>query len=493
MEQRLGDSGFGLHETAVLAATLEHLVRDEGVERLQAAYAALGHSLTGTVDEAGIDDILDTFMVLYILGDHDVPNDQIRKYKEQMSTIYPAWSHTQSFIRDIRQNVSTSQFSSAEGGFDITHAMRISEELGERHGRFQNGECIEMKDQLVQLEGHQAGRVRLSDFHGAAFGFTETAEFLNQIGALDESQGGEPSVIVPNYISASSNCIASSSFYSVCCISECEGLLRHLENEIAAPSVDPQRLLKIVATMPSSTVRAPRKLPASLAHQLVKVSEQQSGSVQLHSHLFSEWMHTAYPRECPRPHFSEGKAPMTADEWLESGLNATESMQGISSAGADHEPRQETEVQSSSPGEEPESVQEKPSQTFEAETTIDQHESHDQASRAKVQVAKKVAPEEQRPAQDEHILFEAGTRIELNHDSEDFELVVTSSTEPAAPANRSCVWAMARIVFSVSLLASVAYLAVDKIKLACSASKWHLNSAKKSKSSDYAFAEKAYV
>jgi len=52
---------------------------------------------------------------------------------------------------------------------------------------------------------------------------------------------------------------------------------------------------------------------------------------------------------------------------------------------------------------------------------------------------------------------------------------------------------MARIVFSVSLLASVAYLAVDKIKLACSASKWHLNSAKKSKSSDYAFAEKAYV
>merc|ERR1719195_2017827 len=43
-ENRLTNHTFGLHELAVLAATLENLVHDETIERLDSAYAAHGFS-----------------------------------------------------------------------------------------------------------------------------------------------------------------------------------------------------------------------------------------------------------------------------------------------------------------------------------------------------------------------------------------------------------------------------------------------------------------
>lgn len=38
----------------------------------------------------------------------------------------------------------------------------------------------------------------------------------------------------------------------------------------------------------------------------------------LHGRLFSQWMHHAFPRECPFPHISGTTNPQTPDEWLES-------------------------------------------------------------------------------------------------------------------------------------------------------------------------------
>jgi len=494
MEQRLGARGFGLHETAVLAGTLEHLVRDEALDRLQASYTALGFPRAENVSEANMDEILDTFMILYILGDHIAARGDLTSYKAQMNEVYPAWSQTQSFVREVRRNNTAVPPPSSQLGFDFAAAVHITEELGERHGRFQNAECVEMKDQLIQLEGHQAGRVRLSDFHGAAFGFTENAEDLRQVGALDESQVGEPSVIVPNYISAPSNCIASSSFYSVCCISECENLLRHLENEIAAPSVDPQQLLKIVGAMPSSTVRAPRKLPASVARQLVEVADMQGGSVKLHSHLFSEWMHHVYPRECPKPHFSEGTAPLTADEWLESALNATESTQEIPSADVDSKSSQEPAIPISPAADVQRSIIDKSAAILETENPIEPGNfgaKKASDSNSMQDLTTVVFHDKPLSVQERNPVVEAAS---WEQPSEDFETDATSPFVPTtATANRSGKWAMVRIVVMGGLLSSMAYLASEKCELALAASRWQLGSAKKLKHLDHAFAEKAFV
>ena len=107
-----------------------------------------------------------------------------------------------------------------------------------------------------------------------------------------------PRVIITNYLTSPTNCIASSSFYSVCCMDECEGLLGHLEREIAAPEATSARIATVVSHLSSSSVVAPRKLPQALLDRLEEIASHHGGSVPLHGRLFSQWLHHAFPREC---------------------------------------------------------------------------------------------------------------------------------------------------------------------------------------------------
>jgi hypothetical protein len=179
-----------------------------------------------------------------------------------------------------------------------------------------------MKDSLVKIEEAGTGRVRLSDFYKAALGgnllFQEKAAYLREIGALDESDPAMPRVIMTNYLTSPTNCISSSSFYSVCCMDECEGLLGHLEREIAAPEATSARIASLVSQLTSSSVAAPRELPPALLDRLEEIASHHGGSVPLHGRLFSQWLHHAFPRECPYPHVSGMTNPQTADEWMES-------------------------------------------------------------------------------------------------------------------------------------------------------------------------------
>merc|ERR1719183_822705 len=166
------------------------------------------------------------------------------------------------------------------------------------------------------------GRVALSDFYAPAlqnstWNFVESVPYLRQLGALDESNPQQPAVIIPNYLNAPTNCVASSKFYSVCCIDQCEDLLGTLENKIAAPDATPARILEIVSALSSDTVQAPRSLPASLAQRLEDIAAHHGGLVPLHGRLFAQWLHHAYPRECPFPHVSGTTNPLTQEQWLE--------------------------------------------------------------------------------------------------------------------------------------------------------------------------------
>merc|ERR1719335_1215814 len=99
---------------------------------------------------------------------------------------------------------------------------------------------------------------------------------------------------------------------------ECEGLLGHLERQIAAPEGTPARIGTLVSELSSSSVVAPRKLSATLTDRLGEIAATHGGSVPLHGRLFAQWMHHAFPRECPYPHLSGTTNPQTPDEWLES-------------------------------------------------------------------------------------------------------------------------------------------------------------------------------
>jgi hypothetical protein len=54
-----------------------------------------------------------------------------------------------------------------------------------------------------------------------------------------------------------------------------------------------------------------------LLNRLSEIAVAHSGKVPLHGRLFAQWMHHAYPQECPYPHLAGTTNPLTPDEWLE--------------------------------------------------------------------------------------------------------------------------------------------------------------------------------
>jgi len=185
-------------------------------------------------------------------------------------------------------------------------------------------ECRQLKQALTNMEFAGSGRVKLSDFYkpslDGAWQFQESVPYLRQLGALDESDPNAASVIIANYLHSQTNCIVSSGYYSVCCKDECEGLFGQLEEKLAAPEATPTSIVAIVENMLSSTVKSSRSLAPKMLKYLDDIASLHQGMVPLHGRLFAQWMHHAYPRECPYPHKSGTTRQQTGDEWfLESG------------------------------------------------------------------------------------------------------------------------------------------------------------------------------
>jgi hypothetical protein len=272
-------------------------------------------------------------MMAYILGESltNLTNNDDRSLVTEMPTLFLGWADTQNFVRDIRKRLAGNSSSETQEEFDFATLATIVETIGEEFGTFQDAECRNLKKSLMKMEGatgRTTGRVRISDFYRPALAgdwqFQESVGYLRQIGALDESGSTEPSVIMTNYLYSHANCIASSGYYSVCCKDECEGLLGHLEEKVAAPDAKVSAIVPLVSGLQSSTVSAPRQLSAKLLSRLDGIAEHHGGAVPLHGRLFAQWMHHAFPQECPFPHLSGITSQQTSDEWgSESGMDAT--------------------------------------------------------------------------------------------------------------------------------------------------------------------------
>merc|ERR1719238_1804739 len=223
------------------------------------------------MEQAG--DVINSYLKIFILGE-DIGTTMT---DVRMTQIYPGWTDTKQFARDILKESANSQrrvgMRDPWSNLDFATVTRAVEEVGEQYGRFQDGECRAMKNDLIALGDRGLGRVPLAEFYrpalaGTSWQFMESVEYLRSLGALDETNPNMPSVIVPNYVSSQSNCVVSTSYYSVCCIDECEGLMGQLEKEFASPEVSPADIAARVADMSSSSVTAPRALSAPLLQKL---------------------------------------------------------------------------------------------------------------------------------------------------------------------------------------------------------------------------------
>merc|ERR1719379_1625969 len=308
-DDKLSGKGFDLHQVAVFAATLENLIHTESIERLQASYRLLGLETTAKLSEEDVQRVVKTYMMLFVLSlNHaDVSKEEYELNANDILEIYPTWPDTIVFVEEVRNSVLTDVASSERTSWNST--LKVLEEVGERYGRWQNKECHDLKRTLMTMEKPGTGRVPLDRFYEDALSnvswqFMESVPYLRQLGALDESDPERMSVIIPNYVNAESNCVASSKFYSVCCMDECEALLGALERHIGAPEATPAIIAQLVSGLSSDTVHVPRQLSASLKDRLSEIASHHGGRVPLHGRLFAQWLHHAYPRECPYPHLS---------------------------------------------------------------------------------------------------------------------------------------------------------------------------------------------
>jgi len=312
--QRLQGSGMSLQELAIFASTLKDLIHSEVSDQLLRAFQKLDVPTQGVVSEEEVELTTEMWLMQYVLGlDLEIRDrEELLALEPEVVEVYPAWHGTAMWAHDLRRSMLL-ESASCRNPF-VEHFSTYAEtdglvqELAHRFGLYQDLECRHIKSMLVEIEEHGTGRVPLSRFYvgglGGEWHFTESVEYLRSLGTLDETNPSRPSVMIANYMNSQTNCFGASNFYSVCCVDECEALLGHVETEIAAPKAAPARIAAVVGAMSSDTIDAPRNLSTGLLRRLDEVAEVHNGMVHLHSRLFAQWMHYAYPRECPFPHVS---------------------------------------------------------------------------------------------------------------------------------------------------------------------------------------------
>jgi len=325
MEERVHGHGLNLEELAVFAATLDDLILGEVRIDIAHIYENLQLPMSGREatpkDEAAV---MGRFLIAYISGYHE-ENGNYAEMKREVEGTYFGWTSVEMFARD-QQFVSDLQrqrrrpFSS---GLSFDDQVDVAQDFVRHFMTYQHTDCNALKNKLLDMEIQGSGRVRLADFYSGRrrsdWTFLESVEYLRAVGALDESIAGKPSVIIPNYLTSPSNCLSPSEYYNVCCRDECETMMAEIEGQIGQPSALPGNIVQIVSNLASDTVDAPRTLSTAQLERLQEIAEHHAGQVPLHGRLFAQWMHHAYPRECPFPHVSGTTVSATQEEWEEQG------------------------------------------------------------------------------------------------------------------------------------------------------------------------------
>lgn len=316
IEKMLYGRGFGLSEVALMGAMLENLIHQEAIKKLATVFAMFELDTNSKLKAGKVDETISHYLAGYILGEdvRKLNKKRMLAMEQGISTAYPNWGDTKTWARDLRHEM----YGNKDLSFNEIVAVVVG--IGEKHGRWQNRECTDLKAKLMQLEDQKDGCVPIANFYkslaSGKWQFGESPDYLVELGALDDSDPKDKRVMIPNYLDGASNCVASSSYYSVCCINECEEILGRIEKQVQAPDAPAEELVTLVASLPSPTATSGRTLPAMLIQRLHKIADSHGGRVPIHSRLFMQWMHNAYPHECPYPHVSGRTSPRMPEAWM---------------------------------------------------------------------------------------------------------------------------------------------------------------------------------
>jgi len=315
LEGRFANHGFGLEDSVVMAASLEQLVLGSGTWALQKAYNLQNFTTSASLPRESFEELLNAYVLQWLVGDAaDIDSEEFRNTSNRalIEESVPQWIQIRDFARGEVDRLEHERQNGnpfvSETQYNLKDAQNVVRSITAGFGHWWEPTCQEIKGNLLaEQDASNAGRVRLSAFYRrniqkGEWRFGESEAYLRELGVLDDTSSWRgPQVIIPNYMQSSSNCIITSTYYHVCCINECEALLKQVEDGIKAPVATPSEVLEIVKNMTAMEVDRPG-LHTSLSQQISRIAETHDGKVPLHGRLFAQWMHYAFPQECPFPY-----------------------------------------------------------------------------------------------------------------------------------------------------------------------------------------------
>lgn len=315
LEARQYGRGLSMNEVVALIVAIERLIMEDSVKILQEAYGMNGFSTAKALSKESILEVLTSFVGHYITEQRMNFTDASEHlaWKKQMMN-QAVFASAVELVEDGVQNFKFSQKDAvfSESGYTFDTANQIAKSIKHKFGRWQDDQCLAMRSVLEQLDVNGTGRIPLQDFwaidKAASFTFEESEDSLRSSGSLDESVPGKPSLRIANYVVAPGNCGRYASYYSVCCQNACDQIMEALEGKLQGPSTDSERLFALIGNISSSgdELEGPASPLFGLNGQYLRarldaIADRTGGQVHLHSRSFAQWLHFAFPRECPHP------------------------------------------------------------------------------------------------------------------------------------------------------------------------------------------------
>lgn len=319
LEGQAARQGFSIDDAVAMIVALERLVQDSPFETLEAIFQNRGYDIHSGLNREQMMEVLEDFMIRWMLGDDIETILEFEAHPEIRDSTFEDWPHIAHFAKgrmlsfehsgDFAHQAADNSWNPFVPTFSFGDAQAISGGIAMSFGRFWETECVRVKASLVSMDHGTTGRVKLSDFHGAALAgewrFSESKDYLRELGALDESSRWHgPQVIITNYLQSPSNCIVYSPHYRVCCANECEDVLGDIEASVASPLASPEDILRIVSNITASLEDDAPPLCGTLTTQLHDIARASGGKIPIHGRLFTQWLHYAYPHQCSFPHKS---------------------------------------------------------------------------------------------------------------------------------------------------------------------------------------------
>jgi len=316
--------GFSLEDAALMVAALEQLLFDSDSVVMETVYRKKGVAVDSLMTRQALQALMVDYMVYWMLGDDYEGAEILLGNRKLLDEHIPHWQPIVSMVqgsvrafefavhRSPRRGAAHTTF---EARYSFDDALEVAGSIGKNFAFFWESQCQDIKTSLLSLDTTGSGRVRLPDFYGAnkdgEWRFGESEDYLRELGALDESSEWRgKQVIVSNYMQAVSNCIVTRPHYLVCCINECEEMMGYIEEAIAAPVATVEELLVVAESLTNGDDER-AKIDSSLRSQLRRIADNHGGKVPLHGRLFAQWLHYAFPAECPFPHKTGTSAART--------------------------------------------------------------------------------------------------------------------------------------------------------------------------------------